>query len=200
MEMLSLLNQYIERLDNASTLDKTEIEALIEDVTRVVLSQDELRELCLDYYSSYGEEDGLQSDLRKLKAKLEYERATLIDADEKLKKQTEAEHEQRELEKLRLQVELAKGNITIQNTNHNENHNTMTVTFEAVREAIDNMTSLPDEEIQEVKKKIDELEAIVKSKDSKSKKWSKAKDIIKWVADKGVDVGIALLPLILQIK
>lgn len=200
MEMLSLLNQYIERLDNASMLDKTEIEALIEDVTRVVLSQDELRELCLDYYSSYGEEDGLQSDLRKLKVKLEYERATLIDTDEKSKKQAEAEHEQRELEKLRLQVELARGSITIQNTNHNENHNTMTVTFEAVREAIDNMTSLPDEEIQEVKKKIDELEAIVKSKDSKSKKWSKAKDIIKWVADKGVDVGIALLPLILQIK
>lgn len=200
MEMLSLLNQYIERLDNASTFDKTEIEALIEDVTRVVLSQDELRELCLDYYSSYGEEDGLQSDLRKLKAKLEYERATLIDADEKSKKQAEAEHEQRELEKLRLQVELARGSITIQNTNHNENHNTMTVTFEAVRETVDNMTSLPDEEIQEVKKKIDELEAIIKSNDGKSKKWSKAKDIIKWVADKGVDVGIALLPLILQIK
>ena len=39
----------------------------------------------------------------------------------------------------------------------------------------------------------------MKSKDSKSKKWSKAKEIIKWIADKGVDVGIALLPLVLQI-
>ena len=37
------------------------------------------------------------------------------------------------------------------------------------------------------------------TKDSKSKKWSKAKEIIKWIADKGVDVGIALLPLVLQI-
>ena len=27
-----------------------------------------------------------------------------------------------------------------------------------------------------------------------------AKEIIKWIADKGVDVGIALLPLLLQIK
>lgn len=38
------------------------------------------------------------------------------------------------------------------------------------------------------------------SKESKSKKWSNAKDIIKWVADKGVDVGIALLPLVLKIS
>ena len=27
-----------------------------------------------------------------------------------------------------------------------------------------------------------------------------AKEIVKWIADKGVDVGIALLPLLLQIK
>jgi len=91
-------------------------------------------------------------------------------------------------------------NTVVNINNKNENHNNVTVTFEAVREAVDNMTSLPDEEIQEVKKKIDELEAIVKSNDNKSKKWSKAKDIIKWIADKGADVGIALLPLILQIK
>ena len=29
--------------------------------------------------------------------------------------------------------------------------------------------------------------------------FAKAKEIIKWIADKGVDVGIALLPLVLQI-
>ena len=93
-------------------------------------------------------------------------------------------------------------NITNPNENNNENTNTntMMVSFESVREKVSGMTSLPDEDIEEIQNKINELEEIVNSKDSKSKKWSKAKDVIKWVADKGVDVGIALLPLILKIN
>ena len=47
---------------------------------------------------------------------------------------------------------------------------------------------------------MDELEKIVKSSESRSKKWENAKEIIKWIADKSVDVGIALLPLLLRIK
>ena len=61
------------------------------------------------------------------------------------------------------------------------------------------MGSLTDSEIDEILSKIDELENIVNSSDRKTKKWDKAKGIIKWVADKGVDVGISLLPLILKI-
>lgn len=62
------------------------------------------------------------------------------------------------------------------------------------------MSALPDAEIREILSRIDEMEAIVKSSERKSKKWENAKEIIKWIADKGVDVGIALLPLLLQIK
>lgn len=91
-------------------------------------------------------------------------------------------------------------NTFVSITNNNENHNTVSVTFESVRDAVGNMTSLPDEDIEEIKNKIDEIEAIVNSKESKSKKWSRAKEIVKWIADKGVDVGIALLPLILKIS
>ena len=61
------------------------------------------------------------------------------------------------------------------------------------------MTSLPYEDVEEIQAKINELEGIVKSKNSRSKKWSMAKDIIKWIADKGVDVGIAMLPLLMNI-
>lgn len=41
-----------------------------------------------------------------------------------------------------------------------------------------------------------------KSEDARqpNKKWENAKGIVKWIADKGVDVGIALLPLLMQIK
>lgn len=84
-------------------------------------------------------------------------------------------------------------------TNSNENNNTISVTFDSVREKVNGMTSLPDEDIEEIQIRINELEEIVNSKDSKNKKWAKAKEVVKWVADKGVDVGIALLPLILKI-
>lgn len=96
-------------------------------------------------------------------------------------------------------VATSSPNTVVNITNNNENKNTMNVTFDSVRKTIDSMTSLPEEDIEEIKDKIFVLEKIVNSKESKSKKWSKAKDIIKWVADKGVDVGIALLPLILKI-
>lgn len=96
-------------------------------------------------------------------------------------------------------VATSSPNTVVNITNNNENKNTMNVTFDSVRKTIDSMTSLPEEDIEEIKDKISVLEEIVNSKESKSKKWSKAKDIIKWVADKGVDVGIALLPLILKI-
>ena len=50
-----------------------------------------------------------------------------------------------------------------------------------------------------LQQKIDELEKIFNSSDRKTKKWEKAKEIIKWVADKGIDVGLTLLPLILKL-
>lgn len=93
-------------------------------------------------------------------------------------------------------------NLTTKNENHNmnENKNVLSVSFDDVRKQIGDMTALPEDDLAEIQSKIDELENIVKSKDSRSKKWSAAKGIIKWIADKGVDVGIAILPLLLNIK
>jgi hypothetical protein len=92
--------------------------------------------------------------------------------------------------------------ITITNENKNENANSVniTISFNEVRKSIENMSALTDFEIEEILLKINNLEEIVNSKDRKSKKWENAKGIINWIADKGVDVGIALLPLLLQIK
>lgn len=89
-------------------------------------------------------------------------------------------------------------NVITNITNTNENSVTVE-SFAEVKNKIENMSSLPDNEIEDILAKITELESISNSSDRKSKKWEKAKDIIKWVADKGVDVGIALLPLIMQI-
>lgn len=88
----------------------------------------------------------------------------------------------------------------VQITNTNENKVDINISFNDVRREIENMSALPDTEIEEILSKINELEKIVKSSERKSKKWENAKGIVKWIADKGVDVGIALLPLLLQIN
>lgn len=87
--------------------------------------------------------------------------------------------------------------ITVNNTN--QFSTTINISFEDTKKQIENMTSLTDSEIDEIHKKIDELEKIVNSSERKTKKWDQAKDIIKWVADKGIDVGLTLLPLILKL-
>ena len=53
--------------------------------------------------------------------------------------------------------------------------------------------------IEEILAKINELEEIVNSKERKSKKWANAGEIIKWIAEKGIDVGLTLLPLLLKL-
>ena len=189
MEVVKLLDDYIEKLDNAQNLFEFELEKLIEKITRVVLDKDEVVSLCLNYYNPYEDEEELWSDAEKLKAKLKYKRATIIDENK-----TTEEHEQREIEKLRLQVELAKESSAVHNHNINnvENkniiNNTMNISFEDARKTINDMSSLPENEIEEIQNKINAIEEIVNSKDSKSKKWSKAKEIVKWIADKGLDV------------
>lgn len=99
-----------------------------------------------------------------------------------------------------LQESIPQNAPMVQITNTNENKIDINISFNDVRRKIENMSALPDVEIEEILHKIDELEKIVKSSDRKSKKWENAKGVIKWIADKGVDVGIALLPLLLQIK
>ena len=88
----------------------------------------------------------------------------------------------------------------VQVTNNNENRIDVDISFNSVREKVKVMSALPEAEINEILRKIDEIENIVHSSDRKAKKWENAKNIIKWIADKGVDVGITLLPLLLQIK
>jgi len=83
--------------------------------------------------------------------------------------------------------------------NRNENHISVNVTFDMVRQQVEEMSALSQSQIDEVLSKIKELEEIVNSKDKKSAKWEKAKKVLLWIADKGVDVGIAMLPLILKI-
>lgn len=87
--------------------------------------------------------------------------------------------------------------VTIHNTNRMDVN--VNITFPEARAKVEDMSSLKEEEIQEILQKIDELEQLVNSKDRKTKKWDAAKEIIKWIAEKGIDVGLTLLPLLMKL-
>lgn len=83
---------------------------------------------------------------------------------------------------------------------NNTNEVNITVSFEQAREQIEDMTSLTNEETEEILAKISELEEIINSKDKGKHKWEKAKKVLVWLADKSFDVGMVLLPLLLKIQ
>ena len=51
---------------------------------------------------------------------------------------------------------------------------------------------------KELLNKLDEIVELQKSKDSKTKKWDKAKKILGFILDKGADIAIMYIPQILK--
>lgn len=76
----------------------------------------------------------------------------------------------------------------------------VSVTFAQVRSQIEDMTALSREQTDEILEKINELEEISKEKSSRKTKWEKVKPIIAFTLDKGADVAIAILSLVMQMK
>lgn len=74
------------------------------------------------------------------------------------------------------------------------------ISFEQVRSQVEDMTSLTDEQTKEVLDKISEIENAINSTGSKKSKWEKIKPVLKWLADKSFDVGMALLPLLFKLQ
>ena len=77
--------------------------------------------------------------------------------------------------------------ITVNNTVN------ISLSFKEAKQKIEDMTALNREQI-------DELEKISKENISRKSKWEKVKPIIAFALDKGADVAIAILSLILQMK
>ena len=83
---------------------------------------------------------------------------------------------------------------------NNNNQNTMEVnlTFEQLKDRVENITSVNNEEIDEILEKINEIEDLCKSNDRKTKKWEKIKKILVWIMDKGIDVAIQVIPTVIN--
>ena len=108
---------------------------------------------------------------------------------------------QAKLTTYKFQVNAVTNRIPENTVNVNvDNKIEVNISFDCVRSHLEADTSLSDEQTIEAKQKIDEIEAVVKSNDSKKNKWKKLKPVLLWLADKSVDVGTALLPLLLKIQ
>lgn len=85
-------------------------------------------------------------------------------------------------------------NVTVNNTVN------ISISFEEARQKIEDMTALSREQTDEILEKINELEKISKENTSRKTKWEKVKPIIAFALDKGADVAIAILSLVMQMK
>ena len=94
-------------------------------------------------------------------------------------------------------VSLPEPPSTTVNVTTNVNLN---VTFEQVRSQIEDMTSLTDEQTEEILNKISEIEATVNSTGTKKSKWEKIKPVLTWLTDKSFDVAMKILPLLLKVN
>jgi hypothetical protein len=187
MNKIEFINSYIDLCDKVT--ESNQAKTVVNDIRMIFI--DEIPSIDMNLDLGRITNDNINctdkmylNDLRRLKLRLVNLRANLMMEEEK---------EKRKLEELSLQ----KSILTVNNSNSNIVN--IDITFDQVREKVENMTSLKETEIQEVLHKVNELENILKSSDRKAKKWENAKEIIKWIADKSVDIGIAFLPLLLKI-
>ena len=67
--------------------------------------------------------------------------------------------------------------------------------FENARQRVED-EGLSDLQAKEILEKIAELEEIAKSKESKGKRWSKAKEIMKWLIEQGIAAAGILIPVL----
>lgn len=103
------------------------------------------------------------------------------------------------LETYSFQMNAVQPAIPAQQINVTTNVN-VSITFEEVRSKIEEMTALSREQTDEILGKINELEEISKESSSRKTKWEKVKPIIAFALDKGADVAIAILSLVMQMK
>ena len=194
MNKLTLVEEYIHRADE---IIKTKDQAAAKEFSREIIAvfQSEIPKITseLTAYRFGGDQDDIK-DTSTLRAML-FNYRTNIRRDDEIRKN--------DLEKLKLQQSI----LTINNTNHNEassEANANVVVVVTVNQAIESINNLPEnvlskEEKESLEEKVAALELLTKSGD-KEKASKKLGGILRYVADKGIEVGIALLPYLGEIS
>lgn len=180
---MNLTEEYIVRCDSAASLDESEKRDLIKEIVGVFSEDIPKIRAELDLYAPrafFGAETAIKfdfdGDLRKLKAKL----TRLLETQSMSKP--------------------ASPKQIINVTQNNENSATISVSIDVTIDKIEKLSHdvLSDEDKEVLIGKITTLERDVKKGSSRKAIWAKAVSVIKWIADKGVEVGIAALPYIIQ--
>lgn len=186
---MALIDEYIEKCNAPDSLTYDEGKDLIREIVGTFIDEIPNIKIGLDMYRSRVYTSSVMydvnGDLRKLKAKLR-----------KLK-------EDKEAAAAAISPTGPVFNITQTQSNDNVNHNSQTVTIELenVIDSVEELTNngaLTEEEKDILIGKLTSLDNTAKKGNNKKDVWAKASGIMKWIADKGVDVGIATLPYILQ--
>lgn len=76
-----------------------------------------------------------------------------------------------------------------------ELHLSITQSIEYAKQQAED-AGLPDEQYRTLIEKLCELEKIGKSKESKGKRWQKAKEVMKWLVEQGIQVAGIVIPVL----
>lgn len=79
-------------------------------------------------------------------------------------------------------------------------HINLEISFNEARQKIEDMPGLTFDETEDIKRRINELQEIANEKTTNKRKWERIKPILVFALDKGVDVAITIMSLILQMK
>lgn len=191
MDKLEFIDSYIKQCDEIiAANDYNGAKSLSTDIVSTFKNEidnikDELDNYSLSGFYSSHKTDFL-GDLKLLKQKLENYYYTIRAENEKM---------QYELEMARLAQPILTASAEAKQTVNNN----ISISLPSVIDAID---EVPKEELSEGEKKeikdlLYSLEGIKSTKD-RNMFWEKAKGLLKYLLDKGIDVGIAILPYILN--
>lgn len=191
MDKLEFIDSYIKQCDEIiAANDYNGAKSLSTDIVSTFKNEidnikDELDNYSLSGFYSSRKTDFL-GDLKLLKQKLKNYYYTIRAENEKM---------QYELEMARLAQPILTASAEAKQTVNNN----ISISLPSVIDAID---GVPKEELSEGEKKeikdlLYSLEGIKSTKD-RNMFWEKAKGLLKYLLDKGIDVGIAILPYILN--
>ena len=138
-----------------------------------------------------------------MQQKLKFYKATLLDE----KKKAEEKKTEQDIEKLRLKAEISRASIQVTAYGGDANANssstaTAQVTI-TIQQTIESIKSLPtnvlsDEDKEDLEDKLSAIELSSK-RDDKQSTINKIGKVLKYITDKGVEVGIATLPYLGEI-
>lgn len=92
---------------------------------------------------------------------------------------------------------IINNNATANATVINNNAIDLSVVFQNARQKVDD-EGLSDLQTKEITEKLNELEKLMNSSESKGNKWTKIKDVMKWLVEQGITVAGIIMPVLTE--